>query len=93
MNVSLVNRGKNIVTKGEIAIYEQFLLYPQCFFKSHLLQIHFDAAIDCKNIVLCNNFMFSNFQHFGKVSSRVFAADLMFVERVKRTHRLYQGNG
>ena len=27
-------KGRNIVGKGEIACYKQFLLYPQCFQKT-----------------------------------------------------------
>ena len=31
MKVVLLKRIENIVAKEEIAIYEQFLLFPQCF--------------------------------------------------------------
>ena len=31
--MSLVNRVENIVVKGEIVCFEQFLLLPQCFQK------------------------------------------------------------
>ena len=34
MKVGLMNRDENIVAKGEIARYEQFLLSPQCFQRS-----------------------------------------------------------
>ena len=34
MQALLVNRVENIVTKGEIAHHEQFLLLPQCFLKT-----------------------------------------------------------
>ena len=33
MGVQLSDRIENIVGKGEIARYEQFLLFPQCFQK------------------------------------------------------------
>ena len=33
MEISLSDWVKNIVGKGEIASYEQFLLFPQCFQK------------------------------------------------------------
>ena len=31
MGIQLSDSVENIVDKGEIARYEQFLLYPQCF--------------------------------------------------------------
>ena len=31
MGKLLSDRAENIVGKGEIALYEQFLLFPQCF--------------------------------------------------------------
>ena len=31
MDIQLSDRVENIVGKGEIARYEQFLLFPQCF--------------------------------------------------------------
>ena len=31
MGIQLSDRVENIVGKGEIACYEQFLLFPQCF--------------------------------------------------------------
>ena len=31
MGIQLSNRVENIVEKGEITSYEQFLLFPQCF--------------------------------------------------------------
>ena len=34
MIISVLNRVENIVGKGEIARYEQFLLFPQCFQKA-----------------------------------------------------------
>ena len=34
MAESYLNRWKNNVGKGEIARYEQFLLFPQCFQKA-----------------------------------------------------------
>ena len=33
MGIQLSNSVENIVGKGEIARYEQFLLFPQCFQK------------------------------------------------------------
>ena len=33
MGIQLSDREENIVGKGEIARYEQFLLFPQCFQK------------------------------------------------------------
>ena len=33
MGIQLSDRVENIVVKGEIARYEQFLLFPQCFQK------------------------------------------------------------
>ena len=33
MGIQLSERVQNIVGKGEIAHYEQFLLFPQCFQK------------------------------------------------------------
>ena len=33
MGIQLSDRVENIVGKGEIARYEQFLLFPQCFQK------------------------------------------------------------
>ena len=33
MRIQLFDRVENIVEKGEIARYEQFLLFPQCFQK------------------------------------------------------------
>ena len=33
MGIQLYDRVENIVEKGEIARYEQFLLFPQCFQK------------------------------------------------------------
>ena len=33
MGMQLSDRVKNVVGKGEIARYEQFLLFPQCFQK------------------------------------------------------------
>ena len=33
MEVQISDRVENIVGKGEIARYEQFLLFPQCFQK------------------------------------------------------------
>ena len=37
MGRQLSDWGENIVGKGEIARYEQFLLFPQCFQKLSLL--------------------------------------------------------
>ena len=34
MIISAFDRVENIVGKGEIALYEQFLLFPQCFQKA-----------------------------------------------------------
>ena len=34
MIISVFDRVENIVGKGEIARYEQFLLFPQCFLKA-----------------------------------------------------------
>ena len=34
MIISVFDRDENIVGKGEIARYEQFLLFPQCFHKA-----------------------------------------------------------
>ena len=34
MIISVFDRVENIVEKGEIARYEQFLLFPQCFQKA-----------------------------------------------------------
>ena len=34
MIISVFDRAENIVGKGEIARYEQFLLFPQCFQKA-----------------------------------------------------------
>ena len=34
MIISVFNRVENILGKGEIARYEQFLLFPQCFQKA-----------------------------------------------------------
>ena len=33
MGIQLSDLVENIVAKGEIALYEQFLLFPQCFQK------------------------------------------------------------
>ena len=33
MGIQLSDSVENIMSKGEIAYYEQFLLYPQCFQK------------------------------------------------------------
>ena len=33
--ISVFDRAENIVGKGEIARYEQFLLFPQCFQKAY----------------------------------------------------------
>ena len=35
MGIQLSDRVENIVEKGEIACYEQFLLFPQCFQKMY----------------------------------------------------------
>ena len=35
----LSNRGENIVGKGKIASYEQFLLFPQCFQKLSVVDV------------------------------------------------------
>ena len=38
MGIQLSDRVENIVVKGEIAGYEQFLLFPQCFQKLSVCQ-------------------------------------------------------
>ena len=37
MGYNLSKWVENIVGKGEIALYEQFLLFPQCFQKLHVV--------------------------------------------------------
>ena len=37
--VQLLNRVENIVEEGEIAHYEPFLLFPQCFQKSSAVNV------------------------------------------------------
>ena len=37
MGIQLSDRVENIVGKGEIARYEQFLLFPQCFQKFYVV--------------------------------------------------------
>ena len=37
MEIQISDRVENIVRKGEIARYEQFLLFPQCFQKLSVL--------------------------------------------------------
>ena len=37
MEVKVTDRVENIVGKGEIALYEQFLLFQQCFQKLSVL--------------------------------------------------------
>ena len=39
MEIQLSARVENIVGKGEIARYEQFLLFPQCFLKLSVLDV------------------------------------------------------
>ena len=39
MGIQLSARVENIVGKGEIARYEQFLLYPQCFQKQAVVDV------------------------------------------------------
>ena len=36
MGIQFFDQVENIVEKGEIARYEQFLLFPQCFQKQYL---------------------------------------------------------
>ena len=37
---------ENIVEKGEIACYEQFLLFPQCFLLNQIIASHFANIFD-----------------------------------------------
>ena len=39
MEIELSTRVENIVGKGQIARYEQFLLFPQCFQKVSLIDV------------------------------------------------------
>ena len=39
MEIKLSTRVENIVGKGQIARYEQFLLFPQCFQKVSLIDV------------------------------------------------------
>ena len=39
MGIQLSDRVANIVGKGEIARYEQFLLFPQCFHKMSVVDV------------------------------------------------------
>ena len=39
MGIQLSDRVENIVGKGEIARYEQFLLFPQCFQKLSVVDV------------------------------------------------------
>ena len=39
MKIKLSERVENIVGKGEIARYEQFLLFPQCFQKLSVVDV------------------------------------------------------
>ena len=39
MGMQLSDRVENIVGKGEIARYEQFLLFPQCFQKLSVVDV------------------------------------------------------
>ena len=39
MGTKLSDRTENIVGKGEIARYEQFLLFPQCFQKVSVVDV------------------------------------------------------
>ena len=44
------NRSKNIVRKGEIACYKQFLLFSQCFPPLYI-------SLVCQNVALCGNWL------------------------------------
>ena len=39
MGIQLSDSVENIVEKGEIARYEQFLLFPQCFLKLPIFDV------------------------------------------------------
>ena len=39
MGIQLSDSAENIVEKGEIAHYEQFLLFPQCFQKLSVVDV------------------------------------------------------
>ena len=61
----LSKRVENAVGKREIARYEQFLLFPQCFFKRLFTQ-------GCQKVLLCGNglkieliFYFSKYYHIS----------------------------
>ena len=45
---------KTLEEKGEIALYEQFLLFPQCFYRINKLSPIFTTS----EIVVCEQFQF-----------------------------------
>ena len=45
MGIQLSARVENIVGKGEIACYEQFLPFPQCFQKQSLVDVLKRASV------------------------------------------------
>ena len=40
--------GENIVKKGEIACYKQFLRFSQCFLPYMALIFHFECTLKCR---------------------------------------------
>ena len=44
---------ENIVRKGEIACYKQFLLYSQCFLQFYIL-VYQNAALCGNGLMICN---------------------------------------
>ena len=46
MGIQLSDPVENIVGKGEIARYEQFLLFPQCFQKSSVVDASKGVSVE-----------------------------------------------
>ena len=50
MGIQLSDRVENIVGKGEIAHYEQFLLFPQCFQKLSVVDASKQVSVELKTL-------------------------------------------
>ena len=65
MRVQLLNRVENIVAKGEIARFEQFLLLSQCF------QVVCDKGVYMRESVTATIFMVSLYKQGKEVGLHV----------------------
>ena len=78
MIISVFDRVENIVGKGEIARYEQFLLFPQCFHKASFPEAS-------KGVIVWEWVNLSSANAFNLVTSRILSFDKGLMQHIQQT--------